>query len=130
MDRELAFKWADELDSGSHIQGFGALEYVEDDEPNDLRQCCLGVAARMCNVDESRIETSVEKLFGKHVTEFDGNSGLLSYALYTELGMYSDNGLLPVTDRDRLDVSLSLLNDNGFTFSQIADLIRHFYEEL
>lgn len=121
MDKELAFKWADELESGNSLQGRRSLEW-------EGRRCCLGVLARMqCKNDPSRV--SVSKVSGK--TFFDERPGLLSDRLKIETGIKTDNGIIySLRDRSGFPVSLAELNDLGLTFSQIADLIRYFYEEL
>jgi hypothetical protein len=124
MDKELAFKWAEALDSGNHLQGRRQLEQIN--ESDITRRCCLGVAIReFCDLSK------VDVFYFPTGTYFDGNRAHLSEELQEQLGIANHAGLIESL-RDRKDVSVSLaeLNDSGFSFPQIADIIRYFYEDL
>ncbi len=110
MDKDKAFKWADALDSGEHLQGFGVLETSEG------KNCCLGVACKIFGIPrEDWVGAALPS--ERQTIHFTMKSG--SYGMFTSF-----------RDRDGAYVTLTQLNDTGFTFPQIADLIRHFYEEL
>lgn len=124
MDKELAFKWADALDSGNHLQGRSRLEKI--DEFDVTRRCCLGVAIReFCNLSKVVIHGYPTG------THFDGHTSFLSEELQEQLGMATGEGFIKsLRDRNDNSVSLAGLNDSGFSFPQIADIIRYFYEDL
>lgn len=127
MDKELAFKWADVLDSGNHLQGRAELERIfEYDDSAVTRRCCLGVAIReFCDLSK------VDVLYFPTGTYFDGNRVFLSKELQEQLGIANHAGLIEsLRDREDVSVSLAELNDSGFSFPQIADIIRYFYEDL
>jgi hypothetical protein len=132
VNKALAFAWADELESGNHIQGKSALEYVDLKDENKVKRCCLGVAARLCALPSSWIEVpQADSWDGLHRTWFAGQAGILALDVQYRLGMQTDDGNIPsLRDRDNRALSLAVLNDSGLTFPQIADIIRYFYEEL
>jgi hypothetical protein len=124
MNKALAYAWADELDSGEHTQGKDSLERT--DEYGGVKRCCLGVAVRMCALPADLIYT-----FDDGIVKFAGSETILSETLQKRLGIKTSTGIISsLTDRNGMGSELTELNDGGFTFPQIADVIRYFYEEL
>src|SRR4051812_2942255 len=124
MNKALAYAWADELDSGEHIQGKHSLERTYEYE--DVKRCCLGVAARMCALPADLIHT-----YDDGTVDFDGSETILSPTLQDRLGIKTSTGIISsLTDQNGIGCELTELNDSGFTFPQIADVVRYFYEEL
>jgi hypothetical protein len=124
MNKALAYAWADELDSGEHIQGKESLERI--DVYENVTRCCLGVAVRMCALPADLIHT-----YDDGTVDFDGSETILSPMLQKRLGIKTSTGIISsLTDRNGMGSELTELNDGGFTFPQIADVIRYFYEEL
>lgn len=119
LDPELKKKWVAALRSGEYGQCTGQLA---DGKGN---YCCLGVLAHITN----NLETDLN---GNICTK-DGLFGNLGYDLATEFGLegyFREMGQLPITSLEGFtpeygdgNIVLSELNDNGYTFSQIADLI-------
>lgn len=91
--------WTTALRSGEYKQIKGALH-------DGHGFCCLGVAVDEL-MDGDWNWNSENYSYG-----FDENTGLLSSDVLTELGL-----------SDTAQVRLSNLNDDGFTFEEIADFI-------
>lgn len=135
--------WLDRLVSGEVAQTKGQLgEYGRDDgEPDGF--CCLGV---LCDVllDFDEVPVSLDpRITTNHwsgvptertnMSFNDGETGLLPSNLAKFLGLdnnpdYSFRTSGPsnsIDDRGSwVDLALADLNDDGFTFAQIADVIR------
>jgi hypothetical protein len=110
MQKELADKWANALESGNYEQGYGTLK-TEDD-----KYCCWGVYCEISPLLKSAWEA--DPLV----------SGAVDLGV---LGVKNPYGILPFLDRQGKTVILTELNDSGvMSFKQIAQLIRHFYEDL
>lgn len=103
--------WVDGLRSGRFKQGVWALE-------SDGRQCCLGVACRLFIEDGG--DLNVNEAYG--ITIFSGCQAVLPEDVQNWLGLATNNGhtVQPV---DTHYSSLMHLNDNGYSFDQIADII-------
>lgn len=99
---QLQQKWLEALESGEYRQTTGRLHRKSSySEPHE-GFCCLGVAKLVCNLEE----TSETQLF----------------ATYHVLGLKSAGGgpaYSNCTDKD-----LSILNDQGMSFKEIANLLR------
>lgn len=102
--KDLKQKWLNALRSGEYLQGRGSLS-------SDNRHCCLGV---LCDIidpsgwSEPRIDSS-KHLHFSYKGEFD------RYSLPPALSY--DLGLADIED------SLAKLNDEGYSFQEIADHI-------
>lgn len=142
MDQRVKELWVNKLRDPATKQAKGVLER------EDGGQCCLGV---LCNVLIENEIISLEKSVvysasqDENVNKFtylddqgNQNEGIavLPNVLYDELGLLSEDGLLPsratdkyfyddpfAPDGKKAGISLAELNDNGYTFSQIADII-------
>lgn len=109
MNKEEAYRWADALESGEYPQGKNALFTQQ------RGYCCLGVKCAISSlhrVDWEELDTP--------------SNWMLEF-----LNLKDRNGSIhSLKDRDGVEVYLTDLNDHHLTFSQIADLIRYFYEDL
>jgi hypothetical protein len=96
------------LRSGEYKQGFRTLQ-------DDDGYCCLGV---MCDVYQKDTGSSIDCRPNGSI-----NGGNLSHHLAVQawVGLSSPCGLFTGKHKDA--VSLAGLNDNGSTFSEIADFI-------
>jgi hypothetical protein len=130
--------WLAELRSGKYRQGKGLLRFYDKNwEEESL--CCLGVASELCvqagvleaptfDEDESAydyIDTTpdreditavvlpeaVQKWLGFDPFVYDEDEGHEEYLVYVD------------DPRVNSEVSLSTLNDQGFTFEEIANII-------
>lgn len=107
-------KWTDALRSGKYKQCKKQLR-------NAGRHCCLGV---LCEVRGYIREGAGS--YRNSVTIIDRDMDR-----DTDLPPeFRGEGYLPFTDRNNAFTSLVMLNDGGLTFSQIADVIEHFYPEV
>lgn len=120
LDKQILEKWVNALESGNFQQGDGHLCV------NDY-YCCLGVLAEI----EGRLKVST-KVGDFSTKSFNGHQDFL-----VDHELISKNGALPFfvsfySDGCFSSVkydSLSQLNDNGATFSQIAWVIRVLFLE-
>ena len=127
MKKEIADKWVAALRSGEYKQTTGKLANVERTE-----HCCLGVLCEMAIKDGVDVEVSVRLDEGddgndRFYTEFDKETGHPPKSVQRWAGMASASGRLyqPVYDED---TSLASLNDRGWSFEQIADVIEKHWE--
>jgi len=88
------------------------------------RFCCLGVYCDISGSGEwkKRDREFSFHLFGKHLLEPSALT-VLPTLLARRLRWDDDSGILNFTNREAGVVTLAMLNDDGFTFNQIADLI-------
>lgn len=111
--KEYPAEWIAVLRSGKYKQGTCALRRCD-------MFCCLGVR---CDIENS---TKWVENAGEY--KWDGEGGYLPMELRKKDGFKSENGYIPFVCRDHTHTSLAYLNDDGFTFDQIADLIECFWE--
>lgn len=124
MNSKWADKWIEALRSGKYIQGQGALTRLRLDKL-DL-DCCLGV---VCKLVGGPKEVMGDVVFYGSSHE-DGSYTNLPLNVVHALGMRSYSGVFAQDNYGGLGVSLTGCNDSGFTFSQIADIIDYFRDEL
>jgi hypothetical protein len=143
---EFKAEWTAELRSGNRLQGKGRLSriYIDNDGVKTERLCCLGVACELRPADaikridaefevdsETNDPNGVES--GKIQTVFyNGMSGMPSESFNAKhFGGDSPGFYLYWTDQFENNfhklVTLAELNDDGLTFSQIADVIDYLY---
>lgn len=129
MRKEVADKWIDALRSGNYAQCKGQLrnnDPVLDQEPCGF--CCLGVLCDLYAAEHPLSDWTDNGLF-------QGEEFHLPVAVREWAGMRSDNGALPryvEVMRERHGYgqvkwadgdNLVDLNDNGCSFTEIADVI-------
>lgn len=131
MKAEVAKKWVRALRSGKYKQGRNALKYKS--ERGVVRHCCLGVLCELYQKDhkrrlftgkivESKSNPDLPKgAVGIHFAEEDGQ---LPEAVRKWAGMESiDGSLLLSVDDYGYYPSLAEMNDDGYNFKRIADVI-------
>ena len=122
MDPEIKKEWLEDLRSGKIPQGKGCLG------KDTGERCCLGVLCdiavehkviKPATVDDYRgdlIYDECRSLLPQSVRDFGWPGGILDSVQIDE-----------ITDRGTgYILSLADMNDKGFTFSQIADVIEYF----
>lgn len=116
MKKSVAIKWAAALRSDEYPQGKGMLQ---DDEGN---YCCLGV---LCKVAEKEgVIVIMDKLFGGlKGTTLGDQPHVLAWS-----GIRNNHGTYP--NSKGYMHSITYLNDEGSSFSEIADIIESFWELL
>ena len=116
--QEYPKAWIEALRSGKYKQTRDFLRRGD-------AYCCLGVYCDISGMG-SWIMSDVDGC-GRYL---DGVSSL-PRKLRLQLKTNSRTGMLPFLGRDKTDIiDLAGLNDDGMPFSQIADLIEHFWPEL
>lgn len=121
VNEENFRKWLDALRSGNYRQGRHVLEKpAHGDEPTQY--CCLGVACRVAM--ENGVELEVKETTTS--VEFDSHSGQLPGKVLRWLGV-SNYSLLVQTSQDGVHVPVSIINDDGECFANIADLLEQTY---
>ena len=110
MNPQIKQKWVSALRSGEYQQGQYCLR-------TDNGFCCLGV---LCDLygKENNVEWDLVNDGGNY--EFQYKEESLPISVMEWAGVENDN---PYIIGDTGGTSLSLLNDSGSTFNEIADLI-------
>jgi len=104
-------KWLKALESGKYKQGKGYLCRIDNGKPE---YCCLGVAAKVFLGEGKQLKT-------KKYISWKNNFQSAPVKVQQLLQLYDKYGAgAPTYD----DWSLVDLNDEGFTFKQIAKMIR------
>lgn len=138
-NKENIQKWVDALRSGEYVQGYGCLEYTEDDV---RKNCCLGVATRVyMKENPEAIDTSTEngsvidhrKAVG-YKTEFHFTEPYESYeedVLPPEVrdwyGLDRDNPKFPDEFGIEARSAIHCNDEENMNFNEIADLIEKQY---
>lgn len=121
MNQEFKAKWLAALRSGEYRQGTGVLR------TGDNRFCCLGVACDLL-VKQGVLPDWLWEAGGNE----EGGSWSVQRAAKSlpdqamqAMGVETAFGLLPgrTIDQELNGYALSVLNDYGATFEQIADII-------
>ena len=132
MNPEIKRRWVGDLRSGRFKQGRRALNFLDSGQ-----SCCLGVlslAAAQDSIVNTRIRSDAagrprlaygSELEGWSDTQLTGR--VCRWAGIMHSDEISASGRMPFLDRHGNSVYLDALNDDGFTFDQIADLIQMFY---
>lgn len=113
--KEYPKAWIEALRSGKYRQGHSRLRWQD-------RFCCLGVR---CDLQDNTKWDSDYR--------WDGNGGVLPDKIHKldEFAHTDKNIALPFRSKNQQSRErLSNLNDAGFTFDQLADLIECFWEVL
>jgi hypothetical protein len=108
----------DALRSGEYEQGTGKLRIGN-------KYCCLGVACQTTKVPLEEIPSYGGSIWGYVEAGIAGAPYDINYlpqAVRRELGWRWSTGMTEIPGDDEW-ISLASLNDAGFTFNQIADII-------
>jgi len=119
MKKEIAEIWIKELESGKYKQTKGVLK-------KDDSYCCLGVLCQISGLGEFK------QVLGDEIISYVLPSGnLSSAALPYEVLDWSDiEDQYGSFDESDSFSTLSILNDSGKTFTEIAEIIRQNYKAL
>lgn len=123
MNKDIAFAWAERLESGLP-QTTGSLTKIDADG-NVTGHCCLGVLCELA-VEAEVIEPG--QVGYDHARLFyglDQNSACTPEAVVAWAGLRDDLGWIS-TD----GTSLASMNDNGVSFREIARAVREHWEVL
>lgn len=133
MDKAIAMNWINALRSGKYKQCRERLRHK--DEYGELSYCCLGVLCELYPEKKLSIELNEEDIEENSVVGHDRmfNADLDQQLNnnYSKIGLSGEDGYLYseydgiVTKR----ISLASLNDEGYTFDEIADIIQLEYIE-
>lgn len=136
--------WLERLRSGEVEQGSGYLHqsYVRDDGTQVNEMCCLGVCSAL-HADKLKIHVETSERTVRYnnmasypelrVLQFMGipDSHIEEKSLGCSVLVSINDGLMEnrITDfdyfkgRNEEKISVDILNDNGFSFAEIADLL-------
>jgi hypothetical protein len=145
MDPDLKKEWVEALRSGEYLQGKQYLKTVARIAANkvEVLHCCLGVICELIpTVDENHaMQINIREFGGNHNTGTlpmeavqamwpDHNRRHLSDnpTVFSAVGLSESAYVAPLDDPEIYGkmYSLAELNDQGFTFNQIADVIDYF----
>lgn len=115
MNQEIKAQWVAALRSGEYQQGKAALHSF--DEDGHAQFCCLGV---LCDLS-AKAGVGVEVLELEGSVLYDRFQDFLPTVVMKWAGLENSVGRLPGRDTD--EGALYQLNDSGFPFSAIADVI-------
>ena len=118
MNPEIKQQWVAALRSGEYRQGKYMLHNVDENT-----YCCLGV---LCDL-AVKAGLQVDKSAGKHneytVIAYDGNQYSLPALVIEWAGLETDIPETAVEDEGGEPMNVAQLNDRGWSFVQIADVI-------
>lgn len=121
VNKENMLLWIEALESGQHRQGSGHLAQKDDDV---MRYCCMGVACEVALANGVRM--AVRDQCGKK--GYDGNLGIMPWAVVQWLGLQSQNPLLKPPEISGSELRCIRANDDlALNFQQIAVLLRSLY---
>ena len=112
--------WVNALESGNYEQSFTLLH-----QTNGEKQlyCCLGVLCDLYLKNVGDIITEYDEY--NDFTYYDGEESVLPEKVKDWVGLTDSAGKINADGvRFNTDESLSGLNDEGFTFKEIAQIIR------
>ena len=117
MKLEIAEKLIEALRSGKYVQGSEGMKYFDHDtDPPTLRHCCLGVLAEICEISQEINAIDRFVLAG-------------SFYYFPEEKLSSNTIRTPHGDLPRdIGKSLAYLNDAGYSFEEIADILQGLIE--
>lgn len=129
MNPEIKAKWLDALRSGEYRQGQNVLKksFSDNDKP---QHCCLGVLCEIAIKEGLNISATAEILDGGYREwYFEGQHESLPLSVVDWAGLWQ--GIPVVPDPTREDyrdgstplTNLAQLNDDGYDFNALADLI-------
>lgn len=116
MKKEIAFRWAELLESGQYKQGAGKLKNLSGGH------CCLGVLCDMAT-KQGVGQWEEEQYF---TASGDSRSYYPPQDVLSWAGLKSETGSFS----EEVQKRLSYLNDIGYSFAEIAETIRENWEML
>ena len=118
MKRDIAHRWVAALRSGKFRQGRRQLRRNFGDGQNEF--CCLGVLCELA-VADGVIPPYDNPACGYR--SYDGAINLTPSAVMEWAGLTRSNGFYPSRSGEWTQPPLSIQNDNGKSFVEIADII-------
>jgi hypothetical protein len=127
MNKDIADRWIAKLRSGKYGQVYGRLR-----DEKEYAFCCLGVLCDLYREEQGTLEwrgsAAIVVLGG---ADAESARGQLPDNVTEWAEMRSALGDLPASEDDPVeDPSLAILNDNGWSFARIADVIEQHWEDL
>lgn len=121
LTRKELKDWTTALRSGKYKQGDGYLKALDD--TGELEYCCLGV---LCEIQ------GIPNKLHKDFYEFDNDelgtkSSLLPRELSLKLGLRECGDFIKGMPKLDGNTSLTHANDNGVSFTEIADHLDKYY---
>lgn len=117
MNPEIKKRWVAALRSGKYVQGKGRLKQRRDHEKS--KYCCLGVLAEIA-VQDGVIDPPRKREDGSY--EYDGDAHTLGTKVQEWAGLCDANPIMCGVGKADY-ASLARLNDDGMSFTEIADVI-------
>lgn len=118
LNPEVKQKWIDALRSGEYAQETCELRQPTTSGPKDTAYCCLGV---LCAIQPDYAQADPD---GGHGFVSPVDRTRFNYILPKDLAdLYFGGDQDPTVNVDGRNIRLSMLNDNGNSFTDIADLI-------
>lgn len=110
--------WLNALRSDEFTQGAGVLH------SNDDTYCCLGV---LCELYMRHSEENIDWRYDNHRAQYYlfGEEELLPVKVMEWAGIEDNSGTINLSDMTY--TTLAELNDSGYTFAELADLIEKQY---
>lgn len=126
MKPEIKAKWVKALRSRRFKQGDGALK-IKDSISGEIRHCCLGVLCELAIEDGLSLKTqefengNTEWWFGK-----EERDDFLPREVMEWAGIKNNSPKVhdPESNNEVDEISLADLNDGGYSFREIAELIK------
>lgn len=130
MNAEVKTRWVSALRSGGYTQTRGALQRVRGGENRPVGFCCLGVLCDLA-VQEGVITPLGTSTCGTTMYPHPGpdwQDATLPPSVRDWAGLTHPNPDVPVPleGRPANKTSLATLNDAGYTFEDIADIIEEY----
>jgi hypothetical protein len=132
LSPEVKERWIEALLSGNYLQTIQKLKATISDDK--VGYCCLGVLCEIENVPNRRVYDNInnrDRFEFEFNDQFFSNSSL-DFGWAQKRGMNSSIGEFVIFfelfgEKFYQVLSLASLNDDGFTFEQIADVIDYFF---
>lgn len=118
MNEDVKELWTTALLSGKYKQGRKRLTAVKEGVTTD---CCLGVLCKIAVAQGMELEIRSIDYDGDLFIDYNGEGSTLPQAVRDWAGLDQSNPV--VTDAEHGRNSLAEFNDNGKTFSEIAEII-------
>lgn len=118
MDENVKHEWVTALRQGVYEQGKAVL--VREDSAGRMQYCCLGVLCDIATQHGVISNPIIQDGIAHYPDGSDWNTATLPKSVFRWAGLDTDT---PHIDTESHRLFLTMLNDDVFTFSQIADVI-------
>lgn len=125
MNPDIKQLWTQWLRDPANLQGKYRLERQMADQ---TERCCLGGLCHIASQNGVPLTIKKEETSIGSIVQYNGYDISLPGSVMEWAGIEDASGLFKiVVGNDMLASSLTVLNDSGFTFAQIADIIDYFF---